>query len=689
MAESDSNTNNNQIEIEAVPGTPIELPQGFSVEDGEVVRSGNDLILIGENGQELVVTNYFSLATPPVIVSADGAQFTAQQVTDLALEVPQNPTGENLPGGNSGDGEEEGIETASGPDGEGDEEDGDEQDGEDEDLNDFETAAGEDDPDLEPPSLPGIEIVSATEAAEEQNGSNGAGEAAGEQDNSSPATQQANEQQNNGGDNSNDGDGGNDGDPVVRSNTAPEAEADIGFLQGGNGTTGNVLAGDRDADGDLLKLTEITFEGTVYSFAVDGASDAGGNYLAVNGSSGSLKIYDDGNYEYTKNFGAADDGVSATAGGRNESVTDWAAAGVALTAFNFGTDFTDEDGRFDASLADGSVSTSLFGAGVTGTQGNSGPSYESNEIAYDPLSGDKEALALSFDSEVSEATVTLLRLSATEDTTGEEGNWYAYDADGSLVGQGHIDGSSVTYLNSLIGQITIDTGGIAFQSLVFTGAGYDSGSTAGGGDYYVYDVTYVEAPDGTNSDIADTFGYTVSDGTDTASADLTILEEGVVVPTATDLPTVVVESADGENLDVNALGAVQAIGNSGDDVLDATGSTSTVYLYGGDGNDTLIGGLANDHLFGGDGIDTFVQAADAGTDTIFDFAFGDILVFLGGGFDAAGFTVEQSGDNTVISFDGDDEAAFILHDVDAATFEDYTASVNDDGNLEIAVSAVA
>ena len=167
------------------------------------------------------------------------------------------------------------------------------------------------------------------------------------------------------------------------------------------------------------------------------------------------------------------------------------------------------------------------------------------------------------------------------------------------------------------------------------------------------------------------------------------MEEGVVVPTATDVPTVLVESTDGETLDVTALGAIQAWGNTGNDVLDATGSTSTVYLYGGDGNDTLIGGLANDHLFGGDGIDTFVQAADAGTDTIFDFAFGDILIFLGGGFDAADFTVEQAGDNTVISFAGDDENAYILHDVDAAIFDDYTASVNDDGNLEIAAAAVA
>lgn len=688
MAES-NNTNNNPIEIDAVPGTPITLPDGFSVDEGDVVRSGDDLILIGDNGQELVINDYFSLANPPVIVASNGAQYTGQQVIGLAVDAPPAVTDQNPPGGpaENEDGEEgQEIETASGPEGEdnGGEE---EPEGENEDLNDFETAAGEEE-DTDPgvPSLDAIQVVSATQAAEEQNGSNAANDAAGNQNNSKPAVQEADNQENSDDENSNDGDESGSGDPVVRSNVAPEADQDIAFLNGGNTTTGNVLANDGDSDGGTLSLTEITFEGTVYSFALDGASDAGGNYVAVNGSSGSLKIYDDGNYEYTKNFGGADAGVSTTAGGRNKSVADWADGGVAIAAFNFGTDFTDADGRFDASLADGTVTSSLFGAGVAGTQGNAG---SSNEIAYDPLTGETEALALSFNNEITEAKITLLRLTATEDTTGEEGNWFAYDGDGNLVGQGHIDANSVTYLNSLISEINIDTGGIAFQSLVFTGAGYDSGSTAGGGDYYVYDATYTAAPDGTESDIADTFGYTVSDGTDTAQAELTILEEGVVVPTATDVPTVLVESTEGETLDVTALGAVQAWGNSGDDVLDATGSTSTVYLYGGDGNDTLIGGSANDHLFGGDGIDTFVQAADAGTDTIFDFAFGDILIFLGGGFDAAGFTVEQAGDNTVISFAGDDENAYILHDVDAAIFDDYTASVNDEGNLEIAAAAVA
>lgn len=100
--------------------------------------------------------------------------------------------------------------------------------------------------------------------------------------------------------------------------------------------------------------------------------------------------------------------------------------------------------------------------------------------------------------------------------------------------------------------------------------------TAAGNDV-IYDATGVAA--GTT----DSFTYTVTDGTDTATA--TVLLEVFATP-----------------------GTIrQIVGTTGDDLLVGSSDSSIIEeLNGGDGNDVLIGGPASDQLTGGAGTDNFL-----------------------------------------------------------------------------------
>ncbi|MCI5076085.1 calcium-binding protein [Oricola sp.] len=66
-------------------------------------------------------------------------------------------------------------------------------------------------------------------------------------------------------------------------------------------------------------------------------------------------------------------------------------------------------------------------------------------------------------------------------------------------------------------------------------------------------------------------------------------------------------------------------GNDGDDVLDATGVTTSVTLAGGGGSDTLTGGDGNDVIAGQAGAD--IIEGGAGTDSLFGGADADTFVF--------------------------------------------------------------
>ena len=101
-------------------------------------------------------------------------------------------------------------------------------------------------------------------------------------------------------------------------------------------------------------------------------------------------------------------------------------------------------------------------------------------------------------------------------------------------------------------------------------------------------------------------------------------------------------------------------GTTGNDVLFGGNANDTIsgsygddLLLGGKGNDRLVGEHGNDTLTGGDGNDVFVFAYGFDEDTITDFHGGDRLDVSGlniGGLDTLQSFIQQSGDDTVISF---------------------------------------
>ena len=91
--------------------------------------------------------------------------------------------------------------------------------------------------------------------------------------------------------------------------------------------------------------------------------------------------------------------------------------------------------------------------------------------------------------------------------------------------------------------------------------------------------------------------------------------------------------SNGTSFVLSGFGAAIISGGAGNNTLDATGFSGTVWLYGGAGNDTLLAGSGNDYLDGGTGNDDLVGGAGQ-----------DVLI----GMDGAGDTlIAGSGDTTI------------------------------------------
>ena len=71
------------------------------------------------------------------------------------------------------------------------------------------------------------------------------------------------------------------------------------------------------------------------------------------------------------------------------------------------------------------------------------------------------------------------------------------------------------------------------------------------------------------------------------------------------------------------------LGGAGDDVLDASDAGWSIFADGGDGNDTLTGGVRPDSLVGGTGNDVFSWTAGSGNDTMNGGSGNDTLVVSG------------------------------------------------------------
>ncbi|MCW9035547.1 MAG: DUF642 domain-containing protein, partial [Rhodospirillales bacterium] len=377
------------------------------------------------------------------------------------------------------------------------------------------------------------------------------------------------------------------------SDTGVVAENDTGTVEEGDTATGNVIA--NGASGDVAdtvaqdgngEIADVSFGDTTKSFenAADVQSDANGSYIEIDGDTGTLKLYEDGSYQYQaddnldfSNTGGGDFIAGKTSNGND----DW--SDVELFAFNMGTAYT-ADGKLDLSGADGTVSNSSHGLGVNGNQGANATmpvSYQinhdgSNDANGNDLSNDSEALAMNFGGMVSSATVTVSRMFLNENQSGnhEQGKWEAYDADGNFVSSGIMDTSTVDYGRSNnVGTAEINTGGESFQYLVFTAVPYNqyTADTNDSSDYVVRGVEYTLEAD----QITDEFTYTLTDSdgsTDTATLtfDVTDGANGTVTGNAfgyedTDIPlTINFDNADNETVTsftVDAPGGVDLVLN--------------------------------------------------------------------------------------------------------------------------------
>ncbi|MBN3943305.1 DUF4347 domain-containing protein [Nostoc sp. NMS9] len=106
------------------------------------------------------------------------------------------------------------------------------------------------------------------------------------------------------------------------------------------------------------------------------------------------------------------------------------------------------------------------------------------------------------------------------------------------------------------------------------------------------------------------------------------------------------------------------IGNAGND-----------YLYGGAGDDILIGGAGNDLLYGQTGADIFVLASGNGSDSIFDFKDGIDKLGLFGGLTYGALTISASSNKTSIRITSTNETLAILSGINPSliTESDFIA----------------
>jgi hypothetical protein len=167
--------------------------------------------------------------------------------------------------------------------------------------------------------------------------------------------------------------------------------------------------------------------------------------------------------------------------------------------------------------------------------------------------------------------------------------------------------------------------GTAF-SYLYGGAGNDTLSTGSGGGYLFGEggTNTLTGGGGLNVFVADgASGINTMNGG--SGSNIYYIDANSAVHGAGTFNNVI-ELQQNASLTLNSLqigtDVQQVILNGGTNSVDFHAAASTVYLYGGSGNDTLFGGTGNDFLYGGTGTNTFTFAAGWGQDTIEDWTAG-------------------------------------------------------------------
>jgi len=155
-------------------------------------------------------------------------------------------------------------------------------------------------------------------------------------------------------------------------------------------------------------------------------------------------------------------------------------------------------------------------------------------------------------------------------------------------------------------------------------------------------------------------------GSDVTGSDGAFGDRLLVAP---DMSYFVVQTGDGSFVKVDAVHTIT--GTSGIDTLNGTNLNDTISgldgndvinglggndtIDGGAGDDMIAGGAGADTLTGGGGNDTFIYGAGDGSDTITDFAAGDVVKIDGYG---SAQSITQVGSNVVLAFASGDQITF-------------------------------
>ncbi|MDO6640126.1 Ig-like domain-containing protein [Shewanella sp. 5_MG-2023] len=230
----------------------------------------------------------------------------------------------------------------------------------------------------------------------------------------------------------------------------------------------------------------------------DGGETWTATFTPTDGYSGSASIIvnDDSYTDLSGNLGTGDNESLIIAGNTVDAVDDAVGTTFSTTAdsANGWVSPTNADGEADfvisARNADGSTGTLTYNDGTNqlGVDGSPRSTDQiTSQIEYDSASGTSEAIVIDFNGLVNEATFSVSRMFADENS-GEQGTWYAY-YNGQLVATETFSTTSGT-----TGTFTINTGNLVFDQLVFEAAPTISEVNGGpdltdSSDYYLDSVT--------------------------------------------------------------------------------------------------------------------------------------------------------------------------------------------------------
>ncbi len=322
-----------------------------------------------------------------------------------------------------------------------------------------------------------------------------------------------------------------------------------------------------------------------------------------------------------------------------------------------GNGFTVTAREVDANgdLTDGSAGSIMTVGGGIGVRGTP-ESGTAHQLGYDPTSSVSEQVVVSFDEPVTAADFTFSNLYANEgDNRGaagdEQGQWQVF-SNGELVAEGLFTSGGSGHT----GHVEIDTGGVAFDQIVFMATPFSGGNrdtTTDSSDYYIREINFSRVVPGESEGYDDTI-------------------------------------SGGEGNDV-------LYGMQGDDVID--GGTDNDVIDGGSGDDIVVGGTGQDWIMGGtDGgslqVTESMNVTLVGSDAGYDNSFGYFIAGEDGNPESgsviwSNVNATESGSTHSIVLDGfnsSDVGFFIIPDgadLNASLTDgtSVTFTRNDDGDL--------